>query len=60
MRQPILEFVFQLAFAAVLAVIVALVDEYTLGLDLPWWGCAAVGVALVFGGVFIVRVIDDA
>lgn len=47
------------ALAAVFALLVWAVDEPLLGINLAWWVCATIGVALVFfGSVFIIVVTD--
>jgi low affinity Fe/Cu permease len=48
------------ALAAVFALVVWAVDEPLLGINLAWWVCATIGVALVFfGSVFVIVVTDD-
>lgn len=47
------------ALAAAIALLVWAIDEPLLGINLAWWICAFIGVALVFfGSVFIIIVTD--
>lgn len=59
MTRAVLELVAQLVVAGVLAVVAGVVDEPLLGVDLHWSVCVGIGLVLVFGGVLIIRGVDD-
>jgi hypothetical protein len=53
------EFLAQLALAAVIAVLVGWLDNPLFGVQLAWWVCGLIGLAIVFGGVLILVVADE-
>jgi hypothetical protein len=56
---PVLEFLVKLVLAAVVALVVGLLDGPLLAVQIPWWLCATIGLVIVFGGVLIVTHADD-
>ena len=56
---PITEFLVKLAAAAVLALVVGLLDGPLFDVAIPWWLCASIGLVIVFGGVLIITTADD-
>lgn len=56
---PITEFLVKLAAAAVLALVVGLLDGPLFDVAMPWWVCASIGAVVVFGGVLIITTADD-
>ncbi|MFG3340555.1 hypothetical protein [Glycomyces sp. NPDC048151] len=48
-----------LALSAVIAVAVGFLDEPVFGTQIPWWVCALIGLAVVYGGLVVVVVADE-
>lgn len=49
----------KLVLSAIVAGLVAWADEPVTGVNLPWWVCALIGLAVVFGGVIIFYFYED-
>jgi hypothetical protein len=56
---PVLELLVKLVLAAVVALVVGLLDAPLFAVQVPWWVCAGIGLVIVFGGVLIVTHADD-
>lgn len=53
------EVLVRLAIAAVIAMLVAWLDNPLLGIQLAWWVCALIGLVLTFGGFLILVIADE-
>lgn len=49
----------RLVLAALIALLVWWVDESVFGVNLAWWLCALIGVAVVFVGSVVILVVTD-
>lgn len=49
----------KLVLSAAVAGLVAWADEPVTGVNLPWWVCALIGLAVVFGGVLFFYAYED-
>lgn len=48
-----------LALAALIAVLVGLLDNPLFGVQLAWWVCALIGLVVVYGGWLVLVVADE-
>lgn len=54
-----METVVKLVLAALVALLVGLIDEPLFDINLAWWICALIGLVVVFGGWLIIIAYDE-